>query len=486
MPHPPADRVKRKLEAAAERLLGPASAAVIRTAPGHIDVLGGLAVETGGTVAQMTVPRRAGVAVQLTAEPLLIIHRAVHDDTELASTTIPLDACFREGRLTALRDLMATLPMDALWAAPIFAAWLVLAQAGRLTALRLAAAATPTTSPCGATVIVHSELPTGAGLGSSTALLTSVMRAMAEAAGSPIEAEDLALYVGRAEDLLPDGFGHVVDALTALHALDQPDPHVLRLGAQPHSLAGQIRLPADLRILALDTTVRSGARAQSLQNLRVAGAMGLRIVETIYRDLGQRHTPMRGYLANISPALFRQYFRTIMPRRMRGTDFLRSFGAIPERAGTVDPDRMYRVRTTVDHLISDNEYAENFLQALEELAAHEQRTGPRLGATERQRTLFRAGRLMLASHHSYRLRLEQSCPEADWLVDALMQHGPQAGIYGARISGWGCGGTVVALVKRSPAVDEILENLPAPYRRQTGRSLVYFEAGTKGSAGLLT
>ncbi len=486
MAHMPAEQLLNKLKGSLNAWFDAAAPVALRTAPGHIDVLGGLAVEAGGTVAQMTVPRRAVVAVQLKGEPVLLIHRdAIHATEPVVLATFHLDTFFCAGRLLPPRELLLTIPPADRWAAPIVAAWYVLAQSGRLSAAKSPVPDAASTAPRGIAVAFISQLPPGAGLGSTTALIAAVIQAMCDAANGFIQADELALYGGRAEYLLPDGFGHVVDAMTALHTLDAPGPHVLRLSAQPHSLAGQIRLPADLRIMALDTAIRSSARAQRLQNLRIAGAMGLRIVETIYKDLGQRHTPLRGYLANISPSLYRQYFRAIVPRRMRGADFIRSFGALPERAGTIEPDRIYRVRTTVDHLISENEHAENFLQAIEELIEHQQGIGPRLSPLQRERTLRRAGRLMLASQHSYRLRLEQSCPEADWLVDTLMQDGPEHGVYGARISGWGGGGTVVALLKRGSAVDDILLRLLEPYRQRTGHALGLLEAGTTGSAGML-
>jgi L-arabinokinase len=479
------EQLKQKLQQSSIPWLRKDEPSLVATAPGHIDVLGGLAVEAGGTVAQMTVPRRAVVAVQLRAEAVLEIHRdSACSDEPAACATIPLERYFHEGRLIAARDVFATLTAGEQWTAPVLAAWYIMTQAGRLTG------STGQTQPKpagmrGLAVVFSSQLPPGAGLGSSTAIIAAVLNAFNQLIGGFIDGDELALYIGRTESLLPEGFGHVIDALTVIHAIDKTGPKILRLSAQPHSLAGQITLPRDLRIMALDTGVRYPARAESLQILRAAGAMGLRIVETIYKDLGSRHTPLRGYLANISPSLYRQYLRGIIPRRMRGADFIRSFGPLPARAGVIDPDRIYRVRTTVDHLISENEHAENFLQAIEELSEHEQGIGPRLSAIDRQRTLRRAGRLMLASHHSYRLRLEQSCPQADWLVDRLMQHGPQSGVYGARISGWGRGGTVVVLLKRGSAADDIVLSMLAPYAQMAKTTLHLLEAGTPGSGGIL-
>ncbi len=193
------------------------------------------------------------------------------------------------------------------------------------------------------------------------------------------------------------------------------------------------------------------------------------------------------------PLLYRQYFRALLPRRMRGGDFLRTYGAAAgdgaaeggEAAGggfaamdELDAARVFRVRTAVDHLIAENEHAEQFLQAMEELADDDAATAP-MDKVERGRTLARAGRLLLASHHSYRLRLELSCPQADFLVDHLMQAGPERGVFGARITAGGVGGgggTVAALLDHSPVATEALLAAMKAYRETFAMTVAACEA----------
>ena len=333
------------------------------------------------------------------------------------------------------------------------------------------------------TLVVHSEIAIGSSQASSTALLVAALGAMGEAAGFRLEPLDGALAIHRAECLFGASTGHVVDALACLAEEDadakgKPLPRVMRFTAQPHALVSQTYLPGDLRVMALDTGVRYSAAGATVAEIRLAGAMGLRIIETIYRDLGQRHTPLHGYLANLSPSLYRQYFRALLPKRLRGADFLRSYGALPERAGAVDGKKLYRVRAAVDHLVTENEFAENFLQAIEELA--DPGAAGQMTRRERVLTQRRAGRLLLASHHSYSLRLGLSCREADWIVDHLMESGPERGVFGARISGCGGGGTVVALLNRSSKANDALLDTMNAYQKVTGLQLGVCEAGTGG------
>ncbi len=60
--------------------------------------------------------------------------------------------------------------------------------------------------------------------------------------------------------------------------------------------------------------------------------------------------------------------------------------------------------------------------------------------------LTAAGRLLFESHESSRTLFENSTPELDFLVDALRA---QAGVFGARLTGGGFGGAVMAMTGAS-------------------------------------
>ena len=78
-----------------------------------------------------------------------------------------------------------------------------------------------------------------------------------------------------------------------------------------------------------------------------------------------------------------------------------------------------------------------------------------------------AGKLMYDSHASLRDDYEVSCVEVDALVKICATLGWDAGVYGARITGGGFGGCVVALVD-TMKVDEIKSAVGDTYRAQTG------------------
>jgi galactokinase len=88
------------------------------------------------------------------------------------------------------------------------------------------------------------------------------------------------------------------------------------------------------------------------------------------------------------------------------------------------------------------------------------------------------GPLMLASHESLRDDFEVSTPALDALVDACMEHGA----LGARLTGAGFGGCVVALVQRNHA-DDLLAKVARATRTTSGREPLGFSVRPGAPAG---
>jgi galactokinase len=80
--------------------------------------------------------------------------------------------------------------------------------------------------------------------------------------------------------------------------------------------------------------------------------------------------------------------------------------------------------------------------------------------------LPRAGRLMLHSHASLRDLYEVSSPELDALVDLASA---EPGCAGARLTGAGFGGCVIALVEEG-SVERVMSSVEIGYERRTGRA----------------
>ncbi len=90
------------------------------------------------------------------------------------------------------------------------------------------------------------------------------------------------------------------------------------------------------------------------------------------------------------------------------------------------------------------------------------------------------GELMLASHTSSRDDMEVSIPELDLLVECLVD----AGAYGARLTGAGFGGCVVAVGPAATA-DEICRHAEQTYRTRRGLDPIsWVVRGSAGAGGI--
>lgn len=95
-----------------------------------------------------------------------------------------------------------------------------------------------------------------------------------------------------------------------------------------------------------------------------------------------------------------------------------------------------------------------------------------------------AGTVMRGSHASLRDDYEVSCAEVDTLVDACDAIPSAAAVYGARLTGGGFGGCIVALVK-TDKVDDVAKELLDAYRDATGIETTYLVTRAGDGARLL-
>lgn len=95
--------------------------------------------------------------------------------------------------------------------------------------------------------------------------------------------------------------------------------------------------------------------------------------------------------------------------------------------------------------------------------------------------LQRAGQLMYASHEGLKNEYEVSCPELDFLVNAVKEN---PSVAGARMMGGGFGGCTINLVK-ADAMDSLIQNLSRTYRDTMNLDLTAYVAETADGAGLV-
>jgi galactokinase len=89
----------------------------------------------------------------------------------------------------------------------------------------------------------------------------------------------------------------------------------------------------------------------------------------------------------------------------------------------------------------------------------------------------RLGALMYESHDSYG-RCGRGSPGTDRLVELVRAEGAAAGLYGARITGGGSGGTVAVIGRRDAA--DAIARVAAIYARETGHRPHVFAGSSPG------
>ena len=184
--------------------------------------------------------------------------------------------------------------------------------------------------------------------------------------------------------------------------------------------------------------------------------------------------PMNGYLANLDPEDYKRLFRPYLPERIAGEKFLQQFGGTIDTATTVQPEVSYHVRQAADHHVLEARRVKNFVTHLE--------TASTLPPNSRERglALDKAGHLMYASHLSYTNDALLGAPECDLIVDLVRKY-ERAGLYGAKITGGGSGGTVAVLAEIGSRSDQALVEIMAEYELKTGRKPEAFLASSPGA-----
>jgi galactokinase len=243
---------------------------------------------------------------------------------------------------------------------------------------------------------------------------------------------------------------------------------LLRMVCQPHELLPALEVPAGIRFLGIDSGVRQSAGGGTYGRTRCAAFMGHRMILEKMREIGRaggrelQSDPMHGYLANLDPEDYKKLFRPALPVKMKGLDFLERYGPTVDKATTVHPDHEYHVRSATDHHVLEAMRVRNFAELVEEAAQHPP------GTRAQGEPLDKAGHLMYASHRSYTHEALLGSQECGVLVDLVKQN-EKAGLYGARITGSGSGGTVALMADKSERADAAIALVLEEYERQTGR-----------------
>jgi galactokinase len=419
------------------RLFEPGTSVAVSRAPGRLDVMGGIADYSGSLVLERPIAEATWAAAQRLDRPVLEIVSLGRPPCAIplqALATGDLPVSYDEAR-----RLFEASPYR--WAAYIAGVVVVLARERGL----------PLTA--GARIVVASQVPESKGVSSSAAVETASMSAVAAAFGLPLEPRDLAMLCQVAENLIAGAPCGVMDQMTCVFG----EPHaLLALLCQPAELQAPVPVPDDVELWGLDSGERHAVGGSDYGAVRTGAFMGLRILT--------EHTSISGrYLANIPREQFERDLVRHLPEDMRGDDFLARYGGTADSVTAVAPGRRYRVRAPASHPVHERWRVEAFRELL---------LGPpdEAGRCE-------LGELMYESHDSYG-RCGLGSEGTDRLIALVRAEGPSGGLYGARITGGGSGGTVAVLGRRDAA--PAIARVAVAYERHTGYRPHVFAGSSPG------
>uniref|UniRef100_A0A7S0WY27 GHMP kinase C-terminal domain-containing protein n=1 Tax=Chlamydomonas leiostraca TaxID=1034604 RepID=A0A7S0WY27_9CHLO len=180
------------------------------------------------------------------------------------------------------------------------------------------------------------------------------------------------------------------------------------------------------------------------------------------------------HLANLTPSQLASGLAGQLPEELGGQEFLDAHGPHLDAVTTVDPARRYAVRTAACHPIHEHARVRAFQQLLRVPQSNEQ--------------LSLLGELMMQSHESY-----SACGlgsgGTDRMVALVREHmaaaaraGRPPALWGAKITGGGCGGTVCILGSASEEAEAAVAQLVADYCAATGQQGVHVFRGSSVGA----
>ncbi|MEN3334608.1 MAG: galactokinase [Blastocatellia bacterium] len=449
--------------AAARSLFDSDAEIIVTRAPGRLDVMGGIADYSGSLVLQLPIREAALVALQPAAERTLrIVSFGAEANHRAVSLTMPLAEFERDGEPVDYLAARAYFEGDPAtrWAAYAAGAFLVLMRERQIR------------FNSGARLLIDSSVPEGKGVSSSAAIEVAVMQAVAAAFDIAIDARQTALLCQKVENLIVGAPCGVMDQMTA--SCGEAN-RLLALLCQPAELQGAVQISETLAVWGIDSGIRHSVSGADYGSVRVGAFMGYRMMAEMaglfVEAAGEAgrvkiaDSRWQGYVANVTPSEFEQSYRAGLPERLAGRDFLARFDGTTDAVTRVEPERDYAVRMPTAHPI----YEHFRVRAFAELLMN--------AASERGRELL--GEFMFQSHASYSV-CGLGSEATDLLVKRVREAGPLRGLYGAKITGGGSGGTV-AVLGRADAQATVME-IAERYAGETGRAPQVFSGSSPGAA----
>lgn len=400
------------------------------SAPGRMDVMGGIADYSGSLVLQMPIKESTRVRVRLRNDNHCKITSKAEGNE--FSATIDYQAVLKNGHVEYhyARDYFIRYP-EISWSAYVLGCVLVLHREKQIDFK-------------GADFEVESTVPLGKGVSSSASIEVAVMKSLEKAFQIKFSGTQLPHFAQMAENLVVGAACGLMDQLTSYFGQEKK---LLPIICQPDKLLPLISIPDNIYFMGIDSGVRHSVGGSSYTDVRCGAFMGYSIIA---RHLGVsnddiKHTmltgnrsalPYQGYLSNISVSEFEKKFESLLPEKMKGSDFIALYNQTIDPVTYVNPRTTYSVKASSSHPVYENDRVHRFMKFL----------------NERNPDVQRLGELMLQSHTSY-----SACGLGSDRTDEIVEEFQKfPSVTGAKITGGGSGGTVCALAVGDEGINDVL------------------------------
>ncbi len=390
------------------------------SAYGRLDIIGGIADYSGSLILQMPITQKTTVSIESIEGNTFKIKSIYEEKTLEFSISIDKIKSIKIGDYQSLTQLF----LNEKWASYVVGSIILLFWEKNIELK-------------GFEILIQSDIPIGKGVSASAALEVATLKVFCEYYQLTFKGLELPILAQKVENLIVGNPCELTDYLTAYFG--KPN-YLLPIVCQPGIIKELLPFPKDVYLMGIDSGENNSDDEDNYQKVRTAAFMGYSIMAHLegidtktIKDIPRNELPFDGYLCNVRVPYYNAHFSKILPKMMSGKDFIKQYGDIYDTVTSINPAEKYPILNATRHAVFENNRVEKFQKAFLSI----------------EKTLSKKipyklmGSFMDESTMSY-----SACGLGSEKTDELVQMAylsRNKGVYGAKITGEGSGGTVAIL-----------------------------------------
>jgi len=431
----------------------------ISRAPGRLDLMGGNDDYTGGLVFESTIREATYAAAQLRNDNVVELkNKSASDAGWQGDILINLDELSDEATVRKIVNKSSAVR----WTAYVF---------GNIFFLKKKY---PEKIKSGIKIYIDSTVPLNRGVSSSAAVEVAVMKASAAVYGIDLSGVELALACQWVENAICESACGIMDQAAVVTGREG---FIMPLVCQPCNIEPLIKLPDELKIWGIDSGVSHQVSGIEYEAARASAFMGYKIICDAEKipvtldttsDIYRYTDPVwNGYLANLSCSHFYEKYERLLPQQSNHETYLHKHEIHVDPFTPLRENVTYNILANTKYAVEENHRVQLFSELSRGAAI-----------TSSKRAFILMGELMYQSHYAY-TECGLGSKATDLLVGLCKKEGIENGIYGAKITGGGAGGTVAILADKN--VGNIIEKIMTLYANAAMGTPYLFEGSSDGA-----